>query len=314
MKKILLGAACLFLPTVALPAPASHQIVLERAANSSESAVQVQVISPGTGSREQLRLRPAIGSRQTSTITLKLDPGGELSGLIPTIKLTLDLLVTQVDANGDIHFRFSYKNLDVVAEPGSLGDSEAANLMRSALNPLIGINGTVVLDNRGKTKITNLDLPRELDVESRQLFEQISSSLEQLSSPLPEEAVGLGARWRVSQALTIGGINLRQDAIYEIVSLENNLIQLKVLMEQEAPAQAIKIPTTPDTAGLSANLRSFNSQGDGEMLLRLSEILPRTSSLSTRSNIVLSVTSEDNSPGITVNQNVSLQMRLESQP
>jgi hypothetical protein len=181
---------------------------------------------------------------------------------------------------------------------------------------LVGLSGSVVVDSRGQTKSTNLRLPQELDTATQQLFEQLSSSLGQLYAPLPEEAVGLGARWRTSQELNINGIQLTQSAIYELVSNQNNVLQLKMLVEQEAQSQEVKLPASPDIpAGFTVQLRSFSNQGEGEMTLQLGQMLPQRSILSSRSSVVLNFKpANNNDQGIPVNQDLTVQIILDSQP
>jgi len=329
MKKIfLLGSLCLFFPSsFFFPSPVKAQpsSVIQTnlqtnlqttSQTTSQTNLQpltkLDLLDGGTGNKKQLRFTPVINNRQTSTLTLKL-ADSSLGVAVPATKLTIEIVVTKVANNGDISFDFTYKNVDILAEPGT--PIEVVNALRPSLTPLVGLSGSVVADSRGQTKSTSLNLPQALDPTTQQIFEQLSSSLGQLYAPLPEEAVGLGARWRASQELNINGIQLTQSAIYELVSNQDNVLQLKMLVEQEAPPQEVKLPATPDIpAGFRVQLRSFNSQGEGEMTLGLAQMLPRRSILSSRSSVVLSFKSTEADQGIPVNQDLAVEIILDSQP
>ena len=330
MKKIiLLGSLCL-LPVI-LPfsakadihaAPSTAGQLMNQTPNPSSSPstssatnppiTKIDLLAAGTGEKKQLRFTPVVNSRQTSTLTLRLDDKG-LAATIPATKLTMEIVVTQIAANGDISFDFTYKNVDIVAEP-SIPPSVLEPIRRS-LSSLVGLSGAVVVDSRGQTKSTSLRLPQELDSSTQQIFEQLSSSLGQLYAPLPEEAVGLGARWRTSQELNINGIQLTQSAIYELVSNQGNVLQLKMLVEQEAQSQEVKLPTSPDIpAGFRVQLRSFSNQGEGEMTLQLGQMLPRRSILSSRSSVVLNLKPPQSEQSVPMNQELNVQIILDSQP
>lgn len=330
MKKIiLLGSLCL-LPVI-LPfsakadihaAPSTAGQLMNQTPNPSSSPstspatnppiTKIDLLAAGTGEKKQLRFTPVVNSRQTSTLTLRLDDKG-LAATIPATKLTMEIVVTQIASNGDISFDFTYKNVDIVAEPGI--PPSVIEPIRRSLSSLVGLSGAVVVDSRGQTKSTSLRLPQELDSSTQQIFEQLSNSLGQLYAPLPEEAVGLGARWRTSQELNINGIQLTQSAIYELVSNQGNVLQLKMLVEQEAQSQEVKLPTSPDIpAGFRVQLRSFSNQGEGEMTLQLGQMLPRRSILSSRSSVVLNLKPPQSEQSVPMNQELNVQIILDSQP
>lgn len=329
MKKILLlGSLCLLFPgslvlpslvqaqTAPIPQTAGETIdqitTPPTAQTNNQPTTKIDLLTVGTGDKKQLRFTPVINSRQTSTLTLKVDDRNLGVG-IPATKLTMEIVITQIAPNGDIFFDFTYKNVDIVAEPGT--PPAVIDPIRRSLASLVGLSGSVVVDSRGQTKSTNLRLPQELDSATQQIFEQLSSSLGQLYAPLPEEAVGLGARWRISQELNINGIQLTQSAIYELVSSQGNVLQLKMLVEQEAQSQEVKLPPSPDIpAGFRVQLRSFSNQGEGEMTLQLGQMLPQRSILSSRSSVLLNLKPPETEQGVPVNQELNVQIILDSRP
>ncbi|MBW4650150.1 MAG: hypothetical protein KME06_15895 [Kastovskya adunca ATA6-11-RM4] len=325
-KKLLISSLCLlaagsglklaFSPANAdTPAVNNPSPVVESTQAAPATRSQLQLLDAGAEPRQELRFSPVVNAKQTLTITTNLDMVTAIAGQpipsfkIPASRMTMETVVTQVDPNGDIHFDFSYTDGDVVAD--SSASPEVVNAVRSTLQKMVGIKGSYVIDNRGQVKSTNVDLPEDLDPRSKQLLEQVFSSLEQLSSPVPEEAVGIGAKWRVSSSPTFSGMNLNQNTVYELVSLQDNVATLNANIEQEAASQNLSIPGLPTTAKL--NLKSLDSQGQGQVVMQLDEAMPMRSSISIRSNTAMDV---EMSQGKTtpIETNLTMQINLESQP
>ena len=167
------------------------------------------------------------------------------------------------------------------------------------------------MDNRGQIKSGNIVLPEGGDPITKQLFNQMSNSLSQFSSPVPLEAVGKGAKWRVSSSLDIGGIQLTQTTLYELVDLKDNVATLNVSMEQQAKSQELTPIGVP--AGTTFTLKSLNSQGQGQIIMPLDAVMPIRSNLSIRSNNGMSIKQGSSGQETTLETNLLMQMALESQ-
>jgi hypothetical protein len=325
MKKILfVSSVCLFLAGGELkPAPvpvsaAMHSVVAQND-NSTQASptapTQVQLLNPGSEPRQELRFKPRVNAKQTMTITTNMDVATSIASQpVPKIKfpasvMKMEQVVTQVDANGDIHSQFSYTDADVVADPTV--PPELLNTVRSEIKKVVGLRGSSIMDNRGQIKSGNIVLPEGGDPITKQLFNQMSNSLSQFSSPVPLEAVGKGAKWRVSSSLDIGGIQLTQSTLYELVDLKDNVATLNVSMEQQAKSQELTPIGVP--AGTTFTLKSLNSQGQGQIIMPLDAVMPIRSNLSIRSNNGMSIKQGSSGQETTLETNLLMQMALESQ-
>jgi hypothetical protein len=325
MKKILFASSvCLFLAGRGLqpvPAPASAQMPfgVAQTNNSIQASpavpTQVELLNAGAEPRQELRFRPTVNAKQTMTITTNMDVANSISGQpMPSVKIPesvmkMEVLVNQVDANGDIHFQFSFTDADVVAD--STVPPELLNAMRSAIKQVVGLRGTSVSDNRGQIKSGSFVLPEGSDPMIRQLFEQMSNSLDQFSSPLPKEAIGIGAKWRVSSSLNLGLMKLTQTTNYELVALQDNVATLNVSVEQQANSQQLTPPGVP--SGMTLTLKSLNSQGQGQMVMPLDEAMPIRSTMSIRSKNEMNVRQAGSGEETPIKTNLTMQMSLESQ-
>ncbi len=321
MKKLVfVGSVCLVYAIAGLKAaPASISATPLRVAQNNTAPIpptQVQLLTAGAEPRQELRFKPQVNSKQTMRIAMNMDAATTFGGQvlpkfkIPASVMKMEVLVTQVDANGDIHYKFSYTDADVVADPSV--SPEMVNAMQSAIKKVVGVSGTSIIDNRGQTKSGSFVLPEGSDPITKQLFNQVSNSLDQFSSPVPQEAVGVGAKWRVSDSLNVGGINLNQSVIYELVSLKDNVATLNVSLEQQANAQDVNIPGVAPK-GASFSLKSLTSKGQGQMIIPLDAIMPTRSTMSINSQNEMNIKEANSSEGVTVGTQLSMQMNLESQ-
>lgn len=292
MKKILLiSSICLLTPVWGLklsftPASAKSPLVVKQLANNSTTSrtvqPQVELLNAGTAPRQQLRFKPVVKAEQTATMTMNIDMAMSVSGQpMPQVKLpatvmTMQTVVTKIDANGDIHYQFSYTNADVVTTPTT--PPKQLDIMRAQIKKMVGTKGSVVVDNRGRTKTASFVFPKTLDANMKQQMEQMTNSLEQLSSPVPEQAVGIGAKWQVSSSPKIGGMNLAQTATYQLVSFQDNVAILSVDIEQHAKQQNFTRP------GLPSGTLTLDAQGQGQLTQRLNQLMPIRSAVSINSN------------------------------
>ncbi len=323
-KTLLVSSFCVLLAggglkPASIPVSAQTPFLLAQTNNSTQTAPAVQtnveLLNPGAEPRQEMRFTPAVNSKQTLTITTNMDMSASLAGQpmpkfkIPASVMKMEAVVTQVDPNGDIHSQFAYTDADVVADPAV--PPELLNAMQSAIKQIVGLKGSFVTDNRGQIKSGNFDLPEGGDPVTQQLFEQMSNSLDQFSSPVPAEAVGKGARWRVSSSLNLGGINVSQNITYELVDLQENVATLNVIMEQQADSQELNLPGMP--AGASLTLKSLNSEGEGQIVMRLDGAMPMRSNLAIRSKNQMNIKEPGSGQETTLESNLAMQMTFESQ-
>lgn len=291
------------------------QLVSDSTPTSPTVQSQVELLNAGSEPKQELRFKPQVNAKQTVTLTMNMDMATSVEGRsmpkfqIPTSTMKMEAVVTQIDPNGDIHFQFDYTDADVVAN--STAQPEIVNAMRSTLKKIVGLKGSFVSDNRGQIKSGSFVLPEGLDPLTKQLFQQVSNSLTQLSAPVPAEAIGKGAKWRVASSLNVAGINLSQTAIYELANLQDNVANLNINLEQQATSQALSLPSLP--AGSTVTLKSLKSQGQGQMKMRLDAAMPIQANISLNSNGEIGMKGGSNNQETTVGTQLSMQMSLESQ-
>ncbi|WP_404784594.1 hypothetical protein [Altericista sp. CCNU0014] len=317
MKKVLsIGSALLLcggsvVAALAQPStPESKPVVPKQA---PPPRPYLELLAVGRAPQQVLRFKPALNTKQTATMTMGMDMGLAISGQpVPIYKLpgtvmTFETLVDRIDPNGDIHYQFQYTNVDVVED--SKLPSEQLNKLRTQLQKLKGIRGRVVADNRGQTKSGKFELSTELDSANKQMLKQITNSVEQLSSPVPEPALGVGAKWRVISAPKFNGITLKQVATYELLSFQEGGMTLRVTLDQKASPQQMNATGLP--SGKILNLKSLVGTGQGQTVVKLDRLIPIDSNMTAqlRSEMV-----SPNSPKMMyMTTNTKMKLTLKSQ-
>lgn len=293
----------------------TQQFPSELTAPSPSLPPQIELLRPGSEPRQLLRFKPALRKPQTVTVTINMTMTLSVAGQsappvpLPATVMKLQTTVTEVEESGDIHYEFAYLDVEVVPDGKTL--PELVQVMRSGAQEMVGFKGEIIVDSRGRNKSGKFTIPEKISNNSKQFLQQLANSLEQLSSPFPEEAVGKGAQWRVTSASFLSGMAVKEIATYELKNLQDNQAILSVQIEQQAPPQVLNSQQLPQGGNLT--LQSFNSQGRGQVEIRLDRLMPMRSVVSVNSQTEVKAGGSQNQPETTVGTKLRAEMTLESQ-
>ncbi|MDH3681621.1 MAG: hypothetical protein OEV40_16925, partial [Acidimicrobiia bacterium] len=95
----------------------------------------------------------------------------------------------------------------------------------------------------------------------------------QFAHPLPEEAVGVGARWEIIQLLPVNGLDVEQITSYEVVAIDGSVVELAATTEQIVPVGSEMV-----AGGASATVVAWESISSGSIRLDLTSMVPASSS------------------------------------
>ena len=247
-------------------------IVPEAAMADVSDGGQIKILKAGAEPKQALRY--AYKKGQKSTMTLESDMTMEMSigdksmpkMTLPTISQRLRLEVTGVDKDGNADFKGIIDNVKVAAS--------AAPDMKAALEKeLKQMNGTTVVgkfSSRGQTLSLDVKFGKDTSDQAKQQMEGVVTSLRQLMTVLPVEAVGPGAIWENSQVIKLNFGTANQKTKFEIKSLKGTNMELAATMEQTAAPQKVALPGAP--AGAEAQLTSLKGTGNGNTKLDLTKI------------------------------------------
>jgi len=290
----------------------SKQLSSEETTIARSPGPQVKLLDRGAKPRQKLRFKPTANAKQTTTRTVKMGVVTLVEGQpwrqvkMPEIVMQAEMTIAQVDANGDIHSEFTYTDARIKPDPTMPPDAIAG--ISEEIKKLVGVSGSAIVDNRGNVKSTKFNFPEGLNPNIEQLFARMSNSFDRFSSPVPEKAVGIGAKWEVSATPKLDGINITQQTTYELLNFQDNVATLKVAIQQQAPSQDMTSPGLP--AGATVTMKSFQGQGTGQITMGLDGAMPVTSNIDLVSQTDMNA--QGNGQSANFGTEVSMQMTLQS--
>lgn len=277
-----------------------------RSATASSSS-PVKLLSAGAEPRTVLRLQPQPNARQTMTTTLKMemDMGLGQPMKMPAIIMPMEVTVKSVSSEGDITYEIVMGEVGLAEDPDAL--PQVAEAMKASLGGVKGITVTATMSNRGFSKDSDLTVPSDADPQMRQTLDQLQETWSNIAAQLPEEAVGVGARWEVRQPLQSQGMKINQTATYELVSLDGDRLSTAVTMTQSASNQKIQNPAMPQ---MKLDVTKLTGSGRGNLTLNLGQVMPLMATLQAQTEMSLSVDMGGQKQKMTMKTGMNL--RLES--
>jgi hypothetical protein len=140
------------------------------------------------------------------------------------------------------------------------------------------------MSDHGIVKGVEMKLPATADPQLKQTLDQMKESFTSSSTPLPEEAVGPGAKWEYQTRLKSQGMTIDQTINYELVSREGDRLTLRSILTQNAASQKIQNPAMP---GLKVDLEKMTGTGTGSSTFDLARIMPLTGTLAEKMEVVM---------------------------
>lgn len=288
---LLLTTHCLAQPPATQPPATEPSPAAESSQQAGKHPAKVKLVNPGSAPRQAFRFKPQVGSQQSFVMLMnmqqKMFVGGNAmpAPVLPTQKFTIDLKVAQVSPEGDVHTDWVYRDIDILDEAET--PQVVADKIRELVTPLAGMSGKVVVSNRGFTQEANFKVPENLDPQLKQLLGGMLESMDKLSAPVPQEPIGIGAVWTVTQQVVANGLSLNQVATYKLTAIDDSGYHLDVTVDQQADEQWINPPNLPATTKIK--LRKLDSAGTGKMTLANDLLMPRNSDLDLKSDTAMEI-------------------------
>jgi hypothetical protein len=201
---------------------------------------------------------------------------------MPTTQMTMSIDCKDVSPEGSLDYAFTYDDIEVIASPGV--DPATIPMMRQQMAPLVGMTGSGTVSSLGRSEGAELEIPEGLSPQLKQTLEGMTQSMDQMTAPLPEEAVGVGARWKVTMPMEMNGMKLTQIATYEILERDGDSVKFDIAIEQSAPKQEIQPPGLPP--GTTVTLESLDTKSTGVIALQLTSLVPTSEMNLTTENVI----------------------------
>ncbi len=274
----LVGLIAFLLVVAAGPEPVQTRDQAPAGYPAMGSPAIVKLLAPGADPKTPLRYKVPAGFKTAGVVSLTMGLTMNMGGMalpamdLPTMKMTFDLAVTGVTPAGDVTYDLAFTDMTTGAAPGL--DPSVAAMVQGAGAAIKEIKGTSTMNNRGVVRSTTFDVSKMSDPNLKQTLEQVSSQLEGMAMPMPEEPIGVGARWEARTAVNEGGMSTYVRTEYELVSVTGTTVQLRLKSEKTAPPQQVSNPMLGPDA--QVQIEKLTGNTTGTVTLQLDALVPNS--------------------------------------
>jgi hypothetical protein len=238
----------------------------------------VKLLEPGAEPRADLSYALVKGTTQKMSMSMDMSMAVKTSAqalpaqALPRMTMGLDASTTDKSPAGE--FKIDSILSTVGLEPAGAQQEQMARALKPQLEGMKGLTMGYWVNAKGNVRDVKIGVPPGMPPQAQQLLQGMSQSFESMVTPLPNEAVGVGARWQVLTRTASGGADLLQSAIYTLKSRTGTRAVLSVQLTQLAANDTIHAPGMP--AGMSAKVKAFNSGGTGTTNVDLKSVVPES--------------------------------------
>lgn len=271
----------------------------------------VRVLEEGTGDKKALRYHYSAGSKHVMLMRLQMGMSMKVGErTMPPVDLPAMLMravITMGQPDGELMpYEFAIPTAPEVEAKEGTSEAVIAGL-KASLGAMTGLKGTASVDARGATQEGKFVLDGKDNPQLAQLLDSMGQSMRQMSIPLPETAVGVGARWQARQRMQMGGMTIYQVGEYALESMDGDKLKLKVKLTQLGPKQTMDPPGLPP--GVKAELLDMRGAGEGTMDVDLTSLVP-VSEVKVTSNTSMRMTNQ----GVPQDMTMTMTMDLGIKP
>ncbi len=275
-----------------------------------------ELIDAGAEPRAPLRYRFNKDLKELMVMDMTISMGMEVGGMeqpaneMPTIRMFVALEGQEITEEGNLKYGMEFTKIDVLGDEDS--DPAMIDALESAMVGVVGLTGWGIVDDRGVTKDVGFTIPEDANPAVVAQLDQMRGQLNQLAAPLPEDAVGIGAKWRVTQHIESSGMSLTQEGTYTLEERLGESVKLSLTLTQKALPQNIQPPNLP--AGTTVKLTFLESQGSGRIDLDMARFVPSTEmSMKMKMNMEISIAAPD-MPAQTMPMGMKMKIEMKIRP
>jgi len=248
----------------------------------------VRLLDPGSEPRVATSYAISKGAAKPLQMGMDLEMAMEAGGMkLPPTKMPRMLLVFNFNA-GDragTEWPIDGKLSKISVESNGGPQDQIATALRPQLGQLEGIGVNYFVDEKGRIRDVKVTIPESLPAMAGQMMSGMTQSVESMISPLPTEAIGVGAKWEVLARLMANGADILQVSTYTLEKRDGNVLSLDSVVKQFAAKDVVNPPGMPP--GASARLLSYKSVGGGKPVFEMSDIAPKSGSMTLNSSMAI---------------------------
>ncbi|MEM6993664.1 MAG: hypothetical protein AAF721_24335 [Myxococcota bacterium] len=254
----------------------------------------------GVEPKQRLVLSPTTGQARSAPVRMTMQLSVGLGGKvvpptdIPAIALEVATKITEVtDAVATVEVSTAHAKAD-----GDVQSDRVRKALEEAVQHLSAARATVTVDRAGGPSSMTMEHAGEA-TELQPSLDGLFDSLLPMFVSVPNEAVGVGARWEVVSHREDGGARLQQVVHYELTAVDDGVATVSWNTERGAVSVA---------ATEGAHVSAHTAEGKGIVAYDLTTLAPRTSTADIRTRTHARVKFGDTASDVVVQQSTHVQL------
>lgn len=233
------------------------------------------MLLPGTSPRHVMRYKLTPQSIEYLELDMRLaietafdDPtlGASTSKVeTPTMRMTLKSTITEVLPTGDARVALALDSFELLRDVPML--SGPRTMLETSLAQLAGMTGTSRLSPRGVPSEIVFELPNATP-QLQTMLDSLRDSMRQMYVPLPEAAVGKGAKWEATARYTINGMMMDSKITYLLTERSPDTLAVTIETQLSAPEQELSLP-----GGMRGTIKTLSGSGTGKLSQPLTRLV-----------------------------------------
>ncbi len=225
----------------------------------------VTLLTPGTGELRPLRYRFAERTTYKVSVTIEGSVSVEMNGQsspwqqAPVLRFVQLIAVLESDENAA---RLEAKLQEPEIRDTAGLDRAALERLQNELRPLAKVRHYYTITTRGVITETRFETDGEITPALRERL----AEAEEVSFALPEQPVGVGARWRTLRQVKRQGLAVYNALTVELAKRDDASAALAIVLDQFIPAQRYVAPGQPPSMRTDAH---GHGKGKGSSVLDL---------------------------------------------
>lgn len=271
------------------------------------SPASVRLVEAGNAPFEPIRYRIAAGTTWAAKLELHMNMGMRLGDQevpmpnLPPSRTSLQITATEVSPTGDAHLTFTIESVEIL--DADQYDAQVVASMSEGYEAIRNFSGSMDMSPLGVATNAVINIPESVDEITRSVPEDMRKSLTQLSTLLPSEPVGVGARWIARQRLLVRGIEVQQAINYQLDRREGDVLTITANVAQTAHDAAMQLPGLPEGARVVVD--SLESSGSGQSELNLTSVVP-SADATVHTNVSARIIAEGQEQALNMRMEVSV--------
>jgi hypothetical protein len=287
------GSATAASPSADSPASPSIQGTLANSAGSeppstnssptddlhATSGESMKLLDAGQPPRRKLRYDWHLDQKEQLSMDLRTAVSTEGAGApqaeVPLPSVHILIAVDPQSITPDRDLRYAWRVTSASVDAADETPAQVAEGIRAEVAEITRLSGNALVTSRGLAKEVTIDSQGSGKPSGTgQMAEQVRQTLRDVAAPLPEEPVGVGARWRKLSQLDEKDALVTQAETFRLAELQGDRGVLDDALAQTAPPQALPAPGS--LHGARARMESMLASGQAKVRFDLSRLVPQT--------------------------------------